>query len=157
MTSNIEQRVINLIAVDRLDISLSSMHQKLARKRKGLAGNVADDIVGSYSSDRVFAEVITEENKKARGYVEGAQEFARQYPKYGKILMGFVEQKRVEKDKYLEFGMNDGKKLSSTDYAKVMTDLGLTQKQAINMYPAIAEASRKLQKARYETRSVLLD
>ncbi|MFH1248731.1 MAG: hypothetical protein V1660_01110 [archaeon] len=156
MTQRIENKVIGLIAVDRIDISLSSMHQKLARKRKSLAESVAESVVDSYSSERVFADVITEDNNKARGYKEGVKEFASQYPKYGKILSGMIEQKRSEKDTYLEFGINPGKKLASGDYITVMTGIGLTENQAIKMYPAISEVSRKLQNAKDERRSILL-
>ncbi len=156
MKNNIEKIVLDLIAADRLDISLSSMHQKLAKKRKRIAHDVAYSIKDSYSSERVFADVITEENNKARGYVGGVAAFSEKYPQYGRILKRMIEKKRTEKDRYLEFGMNTGKKLALQDYVSVMTGLGLTGKQAIGMYPGIVEASRKLQNARNETRSVLL-
>jgi hypothetical protein len=156
MTQGIENKVIGLIAVDRIDISLSSMHQKLARKKKSLADGIADIVTESYSGERAYADVITEDNNKARGYKEGVKEFSKQYPKYGKILIGMIEHKRAQKDTYLEFGLNSGKKLSSQDYITVMKSVGLTDSQAMKMYPVVSEVSRKLADAKTESRTILL-
>ena len=130
--------------------------KKVSRRKKDLAIDIAGSIKSRYNGDRVFAELEREEDQKARGYVEGVGKFSEMYPKYGKILKGIIEQKRVARDNYLKFGLKEGSRLTIKDYELVMRDIGLTKNQALALYPSLFDMGKKLQEARNETRSILL-
>ena len=155
-----ERKILELIAGDRLDIPLSSMHQKLAKSKKNSAENIADVLASinnrRFDGERVYAKVKDEDKERARGMKEAIEEFDEEFPKYGKILRGKIIEKRIKREKHLYFGINEGCKLTSEDYGGIMMGLGLSERVALNLYPEIMEISRKLEKARDEERSIIV-
>ena len=154
---NLERKVIELIATDRIDIPISSMSGKLKRRKPKLAQGI--DLGGKkYNGERVFAYTHSEDEQKARGVKEGIEKFAEEFPKYGKILRGYIEEQRTIRENYLVFGMQDGCKVTSDDYMGVMTNLGFTEATANHLYPELMNISRKLKNKRDETqRSILIE
>ena len=155
MTEKLERQVIELIATDRLDIPISSMSGKLKRAKPKLARAV--DFKGkNFEGDRVYARVEEQDKMKARGMREAINLFSREYPRYGKILNGLIEEQRAYSETHLYFGMNQGCRLTADDYRGVMTNLGFTPAQSDALYQPILDASRKISRARQEERSVML-
>lgn len=152
-----KQKILELIATDRLDIPLSSVEQRVRRVRKSLSQEVASDIgVVGFADERVYAYVAVEDKERARGMKEAIKEFEQEFPKHGRILRGKIEERRINSEEHLYFGLTEGSKLTSEDYVGVLTDLGMTQKGAHALYPALMDVSRKLSRARNEDRSVLV-
>jgi hypothetical protein len=152
-----ENKVLELIAKDRLHIPMSSLDQKLKRAKttsaKGIAGQLGDAV---YTGERVFAYVESEDKERARGTKEAIAEFSKEFPKYGTILAGKIAEKRVRSEEHLYFGINPGCKLTADDYIGVMTSLGLTEPTARSLYPDLMDISRKLQRAKSESRSIIV-
>lgn len=153
---NVEQGLIQLIATDRIEIPISSMSGKLKRQKPQIASQVAEELDGRYSGERVYARVVIEDKMKARGMREGVEMFARQFPEYGAVLNGMIEYQRAMKETHLYFGMNDGCRITGDDYRQVMADLGFTPAMADELYPALMDVSRKLSRQRGEERSILV-
>jgi len=153
-----EQSVLELIAMDRLEMPLSSMYQKIKNSKKQQAQIVVSALGRnkSYEGDRVNASIEKEDKERARGMKEAVAEFAKEFPKYGRILHGKIAEKRVKSEKHLYFGMNDSCKLTSDDYMSVMTSIGLSEATARSLYPDLMEISRKLAKKKQEDRSVIV-
>ncbi|MEK6909222.1 MAG: hypothetical protein AABX23_04180 [Nanoarchaeota archaeon] len=153
---NTETKLLELIAMDRIEIPISSMSGKLKRQKPKIAEEV--DLQGKliYQGERCYARIESEDLEKARGMREGINEFAKLHPKYGTILSGLIEQKRVERETHMYFGMNDGCKLSDRDYVGVMQSLGFTETTARNLYPELMQVSRNLSKKRDEERRILI-
>ncbi len=152
-----ESKIIELIARDRIEIPLSSMDQKLRRTRLSLGKEIANEVRSdAYEGERAFAYVETEDRDKARGMTEAVKEFAEEHPKYGEILKGKIAEKRVQREEHLYFGMNPEKRITGEDYLGVMKDLGITPAVATPLYSELMNVSRKLQKARNESRSVIV-
>ena len=100
MTENLERQLIELIAADRIDIPISSLSGKLKRLKPKLAAQVDITQYGNYfTGERVYARVETDETMKARGMKEGIEEFSKLYPRYGAVLTGLIEEKRIEKER----------------------------------------------------------
>jgi hypothetical protein len=155
MTEQLERQVISLIAADRLYVPISSMDGKLKRQRKELAQAV--DMPGkNFNGERVYARLVDEEGKKARGMSEAIKIFCEKHPNYGAELKGLVAEQRTVSEPTLYFGMTEGSRLTSDDYMQVMTDLGFTPAKAENMYQELMTASRKISRARGEERSILV-
>lgn len=155
MSETTERQIIELIAVDRTDIPISSMSGKLKRMKPKMAQSI--DLPGnSYQGERVYARVQYEEKEKARGMRDGVEEFGRKFPQYGKILNGIIEEKRVEREKHLYFGLNEGRRLTADDYMGVMRNLGFTESTARSLYPELMDISRNLSRQRNEERSILI-
>ncbi len=157
INETMERRVIELIAADRIDKPISSMSGRLKRAKPKLAKAVELE-KGSYNGDRVWARISTKDESRARGVKEGIEKFAQEFPKYGAILQGYIEEQRTVREKYLYFGMHEGCKVTSGDYMDVMTNLGFTPATAERLYPELMDISRKLARKRDETeRSILLE
>jgi hypothetical protein len=159
MTENIERRVIDLVATDRIYVPLSSFDAKLKRSRPKMAHgiNSFDGYDNGFEGDRAYARTENRDVQKARGMRDGVNEFSQRYPKYGKILNGIIEEKRTQRETHLYFGMNEGKRLTKDDYVNVMTDLGLSEQRAQEFYPIVMDISRNLTRKRKETeRSILI-
>ncbi len=158
MEDNVEEQLVKLVAMDRIEIPISSMSGKLKRQKPKLASDInLNEYGGKFKGDRVYARVEFEDKLKARGMAEGIEEFTRQYPKYGELLAAIIEEKRSEGETHLYFGMNEGSRLSSEDYMGILMDLGFTETTARNLYPDLIEVSRKISKKRDEERRVLID
>ncbi|MEK6792260.1 MAG: hypothetical protein AABX96_04635 [Nanoarchaeota archaeon] len=152
----LETKVIQLIATDRIEIPISSMSGKLKRQKPKLAGDIDLGNKTSYRGERCYARIESEDLQKARGTREGIDEFTKKFPKYGSILNGMIEEKRTERETHLYFGMNENCRLSEGDYMGVMESLGFTQTMARNLYPELMQVSRNLSKKRDEERSILI-
>jgi hypothetical protein len=94
----------------------------------------------------VTAYVEKESKQKARGMEDGIEEFTKQYPHYGKILQGIIEEKREKKEVYLNYGLNDSYKLNDNEYVSVMRDLGIAETEASVMFPMLMQISGRLKK-----------
>lgn len=152
-----EQKVLELIAKDRIHIPVSSWEGKLKRARKSIALNIADEMKDSrYAGERVYAYVKDEDKERARGAKEAIAEFAKEYPQYGKILLGKIAEKRIRSEQHLYFGINPNCRLTADDYIDVMQSLGLSEATARNLYPDIMDVSRKLEAKRDEERSIIV-
>lgn len=163
MTENLETvteaQLLQLIAVDRIDIPVSSMSGKLKRQKPKIASSV--NIEGykgkRFDGERTYARLEEEDKEKARGTKEGIEEFTRQYPAYGAKLQTMIDEKRTVRERHLYFGMQPGKRIATADYMNVMESLGFSSAIAEGMYNALMDASRKISKARDEERSVMVD
>lgn len=157
--TEIEKLTRYMIATDVLARPLESLGKKGTRRLDKKATSIVDllnqdgDLGNSVYVD---VEQIGEE-LKARTINEGVNAFCKKYPTHGKILKGFIEEKRVARNKYLVYGLNEGYKLGEEDYVSVMTDLGFNRREASAMYPHIIAVSERLGKANeYAERSILL-
>lgn len=155
MDEQLERRVIELIATDRIDIPISSISGKLKRKKPKLAKAIQLP-KKSYEGERVYAIIKTEDIMKARGIKEGIDLFEEKFPRYGRILRGLIEEKRTERETHLYFGMNEGRRLTTDDYVAVMTDLGFSEQTAESMYQELMSVSRRLSRKRDEERRILI-
>jgi hypothetical protein len=153
---NIETKLIELIAVDRIDKPISSMSGKLKRLKPKLVQNIEVD--KKYNGERVWARIDEEDESKARGTKEGIEKFTKEFPKYGKILNGYITAERTARERYLVFGMQHECRITADDYRGVMTKLGFTPATAETLYPELMDISRKLTKKRDEyERSILIE
>jgi len=159
MTQELERQVISLVAIDRIYVPMSSFDGKLERMRPKLAREIdaADNFNGCYEGERAFARVVKEDKEKAKGLRAGVEEFKAEYPRYGAVLEGMIQKKRVDSERHLYFGMNPGKRLTQDDYMRVMQDIGLSPERAEQFYPVVMEISRNLSRKRGgEDRSVMI-
>ncbi|MFA5857241.1 MAG: hypothetical protein WC867_07800 [Candidatus Pacearchaeota archaeon] len=156
MNENIERGLIQLIATDRIEIPVSSMSGKLKKQKPTIAYEVAEGFNKRYDGDRTYARIEESDKMKARGTKEAIQEFKEQYPKYGEILQGKIDEKRSEREVHLYFGMKEGSRITEADYLGVMSDLGFTPAMARDLYPALMDVSRKISRKRNEERSILI-
>ncbi|MEM3113211.1 MAG: hypothetical protein QXI33_02190 [Candidatus Pacearchaeota archaeon] len=157
MTEELERKIIELIAADRIDIPISSLSGKLKRMKPKLAKQIDLTNYGNnFKGKRVYARISEYETEKAKGMREGIEEFSRLYPRYGAILNGIIEEKRVEREINMCFGVNEGCRLTSEDYIEVMKNLGFSEAGAKNLYPELIDVSRKISRKRDEERSILI-
>lgn len=156
MSEEIERQVLEIIATDRIDIPISSMSGKLKRAKPKLAKAVPIPAGYVFDGDRVYARTESHDKMKARGMKKGIEKFEGEFPRYGKILRGYVEEQRALSETHLYFGMNEGCRITSNDYMKVMTDLGFTELTAERLYPELMDISRRLSRKRDEERSILI-
>lgn len=153
----LENQITQIIALDRLDIPVSSMSGKLKRQKKKLAPEVdLSEYDNEFYGERVYARIESDEKMTARGMREGIEKFSEEFPRHGKILEGYIQEQRAKRETRLYFGTNPGKRISSQDYVEVMQDLGFTENTAKNFYPELMEISRKLSRKREEERSILI-
>ena len=153
----IESKIIGLIAIDNLNIPISSMSGKLDRRKEKAAGGINLSKYGNnFAGERVYARIGTDTESKARNMKEAIGEFAEEFPKYGQILQGKIAEKRANKITLLYFGVNEGSRLNTEDYLGVMKELGFSEKVAYQMYPELMEVSRNMKRKRAEERSILI-
>jgi hypothetical protein len=143
-----EQQLLALVAADRLHMPVSSMVSRIGTRRKNFLADLDLGKSGNYDGERVYARTESEDLEKARGTRDGIDEFAKRYPKYGKILNGLIEEKRTEKETHLYFGMNEGSRLTKADYMSVMNSLDYAPKLAEALYGPLMELSRDLAEKR---------
>ena len=152
-----EKHVIRLVAMDRLEVPISSLSGKLKREKPKFAATIPMPESGIYNGDRVYARVESEDVQKARQLKEAVADFANKYPSHGKVLYGMIAEKRLKRETHMYFGTKENCKLTSDDYMGVMTDLGFTETRAADLYPELMNVSRNLRKKRNEKeRSVLI-
>ncbi|MEI6849715.1 MAG: hypothetical protein WCK29_01625 [archaeon] len=152
-----ENKILELIAQDRLHIPMSSLDQKLKRAKNKEAKSIAAVLGKSrYAGERFYAFVESEDKEKARGMKEAFAEFAQEFPKYGLILAGKIAEKRTIAEEHLYFGVNPNCRLTADDYIGVMQSLGLSENTSRALYPDLMNVSRKLAKSRDEERSIIV-
>jgi len=157
LEDELEREIIQLIATDRLYIPISSMGGKLERARPKIAKRInLKEHENNFIGERAYARIESEDRKKAKGIKEGIEKFKEKFPKYGKILEGYIEEKRALSERHLYFGTMPNCKLTDKDYLKVMTDLGFNEGTAKSLYPELMDISRKLSRKRDEERSILI-
>lgn len=161
MTNELEKKVIELIATDRIDIPISSMSGKLKRLKPKLGQAISVDsafmeVNSDFHGERVYARLEDEDLMKARGMKEGIEVFSKEYPEHGRILKDYIEEQREIKELHLYFGINTSCKLTADDYMGVMRNLGFTEAASRDLYPELMEVSRKISRTRDEERSVLI-
>lgn len=160
MTQNnegLERQVLTLVATDRIEMPISSMSGKLKRRKPKMAQAIPMPESGRFKGERAYARVAETDKMKARSMKEAVAEFAQQYPTHGKVLYGLIAEKRLQKEKHLYFGMNDGCRLTADDYMSVMTNLGFSEARAEGLYEELIAVSRNLSRQRGQPeRSVLV-
>lgn len=158
MNEKLERQLIEIVALDRIDKPISSMSGKLKRRKPKLAKTVdLSDFKNHYDGNRVRARVQYDDKLKARGLKEGIEKFEDQFPKYGRILRGYIEEQRTIRETYLYFEMQDDCRITSKDYLGIMQDLGFSQAISTRLYPELMDISRKLSRKRNEVeRSILI-
>ena len=156
----IEKNIEDLIAYDRIKSLYSSFSQRAERREKDLAYGIYNQIARDEkipTDSKVFASItdITESN--ARGMKDGMQEFKKRYPDYGKILEGLIEEKRDEREVYLNFGIA-GKELPDAAYLRTFRDLGIDSEGAHKVY-ATVEIFESIKKKKQDNnaRKLLID
>lgn len=158
MDEKTEEQLIKIIALDRIDRPISSMSGKIKRQKPKLASLVdLSKHDRSYRGERVWAQIKDEDRQRARGMKEGIEKFDTEFPKYGQILRGYIEEQRTLREVYLYFGVRDNCRLTSQDYMSVMQDLGFSAATSERLYPELMDISRKLARKREESeRSILI-
>lgn len=155
MTNETERCIINLIAADKIFVPVSSLKGKLERMKPKLA-QVVSLPEGRYNGERVYARTEIETTSKARGMRSAIEQFSAEYPVHGAVLKEMIAEQREERSTALYFGVNPGCKLNASDYMNVMQNLGFNERQAIELYPALMDVSRRIARERDEERSILL-
>lgn len=152
----LEDMLVQIVAVDRVYKPIASIDGKLKRKREKLVKGFPMESGENYKGERVYARVEEDETMKARGMAEAVTEFSEKFPQYGKILQGMIAEQRVVREKNLVFRMQEGKIIPAKDYIGVLLDLGFTQTTAENLYPELIDISRKLARKREEVERVIM-
>lgn len=137
----------NLVAYDILKSPLSSLYQKAGRRQKKSAQEAAELVGNGEIADRVYVSIEEAEQEKSRTLRQGIDAFKKAHPRYGKVLEGMIAEKRIEKNQVLVYGIEDGFRLGSADYIRVMKDIGLSERAAHSMYSHLLEVSEQLGKA----------
>jgi len=147
-----EKAVRKLIATNDLRIPFSSIYQKI----KACEDNFAAGIQG-YVNEKVnfgnsaLASIEYKDKSVARGMRDGIEEFKAQYPKYGAILEGLIQEKRVKSETHLIYGLNEGYKLHDNEYVSIIKDIaGLNDCEAEAIFPEIMKVSERLKKKKKE-------
>ena len=146
-----EKLVRKLVAMNDLRIPFSRLYQKNKKIEKEYALGISNYVGQSADfGNSVSANVEKTEKQKARGMEDGIELFSKQYPRYGSILKGMIEEKRAESEVYLNYGLNEGYKLNDNEYVSVMRDIGLTDAEAEAMFPKLMDISARLKKKQKE-------
>ena len=135
----IEKNIEDLIVYDRVKSLYSSFSQKAERRVKDMANGIYNRLVKDERIPKdanVFASISNVTESNARGMKEGISEFKKKYPDYGKILEGLIEEKRDEKEIYLNFGINS-KTLPDAAYLRIFRDLGISPENAHKIYATV--------------------
>jgi len=153
----LETTVRQMVACDILSKPLSSLGQKAGRRRDKLAAETAGLLGEREEFERVVAYVERRDEERARTLREGIDAFKEAHPRYGHVLEGMIQERRLESNSYLVYGIAEGFSLGSQEYRSVMKDLGLGALEADAMYPHLLQISQRLGKAgEYTHRSILL-
>ena len=148
MANGYEGNVRKLIAYDNMNIPLGALNRRIARRHKDLAVNLEEPVDQGADFGCAIADVEYRDKNKARALRDAVNAFCEEFPREGRKLQQYIAVKRVERETYLQYGLPEGRKLSSADYVQAMVDVGLTESQARVLYPAVLDTSRVLQRAR---------
>lgn len=143
-----EEQVRMLIAYDQLDIPLNSLHGKANRRSDKIAGSIAELVENNANFGNAIASVRYQDQQKARALREAVDIFCARNPAAGRELQTVIEDKRVEREVYLSYGLQTGSRLSANDYMTAMQSIGIGPARAEKLYPILLETSRDLQRAR---------
>ena len=137
-----EKAVRKLVATNDLRIPFSSVYQKI----KAYEDTVSAGVQGYVNQSEPFgnssaASLEYKDKNVARGMRDGIEEFKKQYPKYGAILEGLIQEKRVKSETHLIYGLNEGYKLHDNEYVSVIKDVaGLEDSEAAALFPDFPQA-----------------
>ena len=145
---NYEAQVRKLIAFDNIDIPLCALHKRVDRRHKKLAESLEEPVDAGEDFGCTEVNVDFRNKQRARAIKEAVSEFCKKYPAPGRQLKKMIAVNRTMRETYLQYGLPEGRRISSQDYIAAMTDVGLTQTQAEAFYPRVLEVSRTLQRAR---------
>lgn len=149
MTEELERKILNLIATDRIEIPISSLGGKLYRQKPKLGKSIdLSELEDNYDGERCYARIEDIDLQKSRTLRNAVNEFSEEYPKYGAILEEKIKEKRWVKELHLYFGMQEGARVPATDYIEVMKNLGFTEATAKRFYPELMNITRKISKKR---------
>lgn len=155
--SELENRIRRLVAGDITYRVLKSLGDKGDRRLKKRAKEIVVLLDEEEPNDRFYARIERIEEEKAKTIREGVNAFKKKYKSHGKILEGFIAKTRIERNKNLVYGLNEGYKLSEEDYVQIIMDLGFERREAAAMYPHILAISERLKKAdEHKERTILL-
>jgi predicted solute-binding protein len=147
-----EKAVRKLVATNDLRIPFSSIYQKI----KAYEDTIASGIQGYVNEKSDFGNSVTaaveyKDKMVARGMRNGIEDFKKQYPRYGAILEGLIQEKRVESEIHLSYCLNEGYKLHDNEYVSVIKDVaGLNDLEAEAIFPEIMKVSDRLKKKKKE-------
>jgi len=157
--TDLEVTIRRMVANDILSKPLSSLGQKAERRRNALS-KVANTLLSQGARtdlERAFVRREKSSQEKARTMREGINAFQEAHPRYGTILEGLIQEKRIKNNTQLVYGISEGFNLGLEEYRGVMRDLGMTTRQADAMYTHLLDISEQLGKAgEYEERTILL-
>ena len=147
-----EKAVRKLVATNDLRIPFSSIYQKIKKYEDTLASGIQGYVTEKADlGNSVTAYVESKDKMVARGMRKGIDEFRKQYPNYGAILEGLIQEKRLEREVYLNYGINEGYKLHDNEYVSVIKDIaGLNDLEAAIIFPEIMRVSDRLKKKKKE-------
>lgn len=155
--TEIEKYVRHMVALDVLGKPFKTLGDRAWRRENKLAKMIADCLIEKYDvGERVFVEVEKIDEEKARTLREGVEAFKKEFPRYGKILEEMIKGRRIRKNKYLRYGLNEDFVLGSEDYISVMKDLGFEREEACAVYPHIKVISERLGKSKEQSKRLIL-
>ncbi len=151
-----EEALTASIAADRLHKPVSSMAGKLDRRKKKFLQDIDVGKNGRYEGDRCHARVESEDLQVARGMEDGIAAFTERHPKYGTELQTLIDEKRKARETHLYFGMNEGCRLTRSDYMVVMGSLGYSEAVAVRLYGPLMGVSRSLAAKKSDERRIMV-
>ncbi|HUW43385.1 MAG TPA: hypothetical protein VMV95_00260 [Bacillota bacterium] len=155
--TELERRVRRLIAGDITYRVLKSLGDRGDRRLKKRAAEIVDILDQKELNNRFFVGIEKTEEEKAKTLRQGINAFKKKYKREGEVLEGLIAEKRIEKNKNLVYGLNNGYHLSEEDYVQIMMDLGFEKREAASIYPHILAISERLGKAdEYRKRTILI-
>lgn len=156
--TEVEKCVRWLVASDILYRQLKSLGEKGVRRLEKTAKELSSLLKeGEEVGERVIAKTEKRDEEKARTLREGINAFKKKYPSYGEILEEMIAEKRLKRNTYLVYSLQEGYKLGEEDYMRVMMDLGFERREAASIYPHIITISQRLEKAAEQAqRSILV-
>lgn len=156
--TEVEKYVRGLVASDILYRQLKSLGEKGVRRLEKTAKELSSLLKeGEEVGERVIAKTEKRDEEKARTLREGINAFKKKHPCYGEILEEMIAEKRLKRNTYLVYSLQEGYKLGEEDYMRVMMDLGFERREAASIYPHIIAISQRLEKAAEQApRSILV-
>ncbi len=117
-----------LVAIKRLEIPITSLHNKLEGRLEKYAEALKKRLVERETLQKdetnLVADLRWEDKKAARGMALGIREFEQRYPEYGKILREIINEHRTSRRAYVVFGTRN-EDVPYEVYANLMQDLGI--------------------------------
>jgi len=147
-----ERAVRDLIALNDLDTVFSSFHQKLDKIEKDYAQGAANYVKQkAQPGNSITARLeVEKELKKARVTRAAINKFKKDYPKYGGLLEGYIGEDRWENENYLAYCLNEGYKISVSEYITILRKVGFAEEEAMRFCPDLISISERLREKKEE-------